>query len=52
MCNKWEEEWDRLDNMGQFTMEECSNKADEVADRDDDTDGTDDTDTDSNTDDD
>ncbi len=36
MCSKWDDEWDRLDKMGIYTMEECSEKANEVADRDDD----------------
>lgn len=30
MCNKWDREWERCDDMGIYTMEECCEKADEV----------------------
>lgn len=30
MCDKWEQEWERNDDMGIFTMEQCCEKADEV----------------------
>lgn len=30
MCDKWEREWDRNDDMGIFTMDQCCDKADEV----------------------
>ena len=30
MCDKWEREWERYDNMGGFTMAECCEKADKA----------------------
>ena len=46
MCDSaWDREWDRLDAMGQFTMDQCCEMADEAtSDNDDDSSSDDDDD--------